>query len=100
VFTTFSTCSPFPPFSHTVAQTELPATETPTEVAVGAARVRQWFDFICGIPKGTSGEQDEPQESQADRLKLLEEQPFWKAVLDLNAVLALCIMCFLVGYFA
>ena len=65
---------------------------------MGKSALRTWFDFVCGIPKKTSA--DDVREPQEERLKLLDETPFWKCFLDINAVIAMCIMCFMLGYFA
>ena len=73
--------------------------EAPEVVKVRTSIWQTWFNFVCGIPESTT-EDKAIGESKEDRLKLLNEKPFWKSFMDVNAIISLCIMFFLLGYFA
>ena len=72
------------------------------QVEVKSSFLSTWFDFVCGIPKQHDGKEEENKEEEERRARMavLEEKPIWTYVLNWNAILAMCALCFLMGYYA
>ncbi|KAK3587620.1 hypothetical protein CHS0354_032828 [Potamilus streckersoni] len=61
-------------------------------------KLRLWCDKICGIPedkKMSSG----LSHSDIWQRQFLYENPFWKKILNLNAILGVTVIAFLIGYY-
>ena len=58
---------------------------------------RRLFDFACGLPPDDTIVKH--QESYEDRMKLLEEKPRWRRLANVNAIIALCLTMFLLGFY-
>ncbi|XP_053374798.1 sodium/glucose cotransporter 4-like [Mercenaria mercenaria] len=54
---------------------------------------------LCGIPLVGSQEQLREEKELIYKEIFLKENPFWKNVIDINAVIGLVVVAFLVGYF-
>lgn len=58
---------------------------------------RKWVNFVCGIPQ--KAEEHSLEEEAAQKKKFLKESTFWSRILNLNAVLGLVVVAFLIGFF-
>ena len=56
---------------------------------------KRWFNFVCGIPESHA----HVVEPVVQRIKRLKESGAAKIALDINAVIALCVMIFLLGFY-
>ncbi|KAH3888394.1 sodium/glucose cotransporter 4-like [Dreissena polymorpha] len=58
---------------------------------------RKWADFICGIPR--KSEEHSLEEQAAQKRAFLKEPKFWAHILNINAVMGLVVVAFLIGFF-
>ena len=72
------------------------------DVVVKPSVWRRYVDAVCGLPS-EDDESNSPHggatESEADRLALLDEKPFWRQFLNVNAVVGLMVFAFLFGVY-
>ena len=60
---------------------------------------RRYCDVVCGLPSSDDVSEAAPEMSEADCQIILEEEPFWKSFLNVNAVVGLLVVTFLLGFF-
>ncbi|KAM7051271.1 solute carrier family 5 member 4 isoform 1-T1 [Molossus nigricans] len=58
------------------------------------------YDAFCGLPKKGPRLSKEEQEAQRKKLTDTSEKPFWRTVVNINAILLLTVAVFVHGYFA
>lgn len=56
---------------------------------------KKWWSFVCGIPESRT----HVVEPVADRIRRLRETSGIKAFLDINAVMGVCVVAFLLGFY-
>nr|ACE77705.1 solute carrier family 5, member 4 (predicted) [Sorex araneus] len=61
---------------------------------------RQACDLFCGLPKKGPKLTEEEKEAQMKKLTDTSEKPFWKRVVNVNAILLLAVAVFFHGYYA
>jgi len=80
-----------------VAKSCEPATSK-RQVAVMLAG--RWCNIVCGLPTQDESTAATDADTYTDRMLMLTQKPFWTNVLNVNAVVALTIVAFLVGFFS
>ena len=58
------------------------------------------MNAVCGLPDGAEKKGDATNgDSFEDRMKMLQEAPFWRTFLNVNAVVGLTTVVFLFGFY-
>ncbi|XP_004690998.1 PREDICTED: low affinity sodium-glucose cotransporter [Condylura cristata] len=62
--------------------------------------LRKAYDLFCGLPKKGLKLTKEEKEAQRKKLTDTSEKPFWRTVVNLNAILLLAVAVFIHAYYA
>ena len=71
-------------------------------MVVKSSAWRRYVDAVCGLPSeddASNSSHGGATESEADELALLDEKPFWRQFLNVNAVIGLLVVTFLLGVY-
>ena len=60
---------------------------------------RRWLNAACGLPDANSSDNVQTAETHEERMKLLRETTKLRRILNVNAVLGLSVVAFLIGFF-
>ena len=68
---------------------------------VGPGKARRVYNLICGVSDNQSPKMTKQQrETQKRELSSIDENPTWSRICDINAVVVLCVACFIIGFYA
>ncbi|XP_041370247.1 sodium/glucose cotransporter 4-like [Gigantopelta aegis] len=70
--------------------------EDPTE-QIQEGRCHKLFDFVCGIP--TTRNTKSHEFTEEEKRDFLREDPKWQTILNVNALVGIAVMAFLMGFF-
>ncbi|KAM5238300.1 solute carrier family 5 member 4-like [Ctenodactylus gundi] len=62
--------------------------------------LRKAYDFFCGLQKTGPKLTKDEEEALEKKLTDTSEKPFWKTVMNINAIIVLAVAVFFYGYFA
>ncbi|KAL3858003.1 hypothetical protein ACJMK2_012621 [Sinanodonta woodiana] len=81
-----------------IEEHELSDLSSPSYDIERIGKLRLWCDKICGIPEDKRISPGLPHSDICQR-KFLYENPFWKKIVNLNAILGVTVIAFLIGYY-
>ena len=59
------------------------------------------YNWICGYQDGPKEKMTEEQKAEfRKQLTNIEENPFWSQICDINAIIAVGLTCFIIGFYA
>jgi hypothetical protein len=86
-----------PAFYSDEKQTQNEASLTPKKPSEKMGALKKSFYFLCGIEKNKTEPDPEKQKDNMDTS--IEQNPFWSAVCDVNAIIAMAVAGFAYGFF-